>query len=91
MVNGLAFSSPLTSQNALQHSSNSSIHKHTDTLMAQTAMQGANCSSEAVWGSVSCSRILQRAARGVNQRPSDYSTIVQPGAENSFKVLISSN
>ena len=40
----------------------SSIHTHT--LMMEAAMQGANCSSGAIWGSVSWSRTLRHAARG---------------------------
>ena len=31
--------------------------------MAEAAMPGANCTSGAIWGSVSCSRILQHAAQ----------------------------
>ena len=31
--------------------------------MAETAMQGASCESEAIWGSVSCSRSLRHAAQ----------------------------
>ena len=44
-------------------------HSYTD------GMQGASCSSGAIWGSVSCSRMLQHAARGSwdsNQQPSNY-------------------
>ena len=33
------------------------------TLIAEAAMQGANCTSQAIWGSVSCSRTLQHAAQ----------------------------
>ena len=32
-------------------------------LMAEAVMQGANCTSGAIWGSVSCSRTLQHAAQ----------------------------
>ena len=43
-------------------------------LMAEAAMQGANCTSGAIWGSVSCSRILQHASQfsrswDLNQQP----------------------
>ena len=37
-------------------------------LMAEAATQGANCTSGAIWGSVSCSGILRHAAQlGLNQ------------------------
>ena len=67
MVNGLAFlllfSRLLTTQSftitiALQYLQHSPIH----TLMAEAAMQGANCTSGAIWGSLTCSRVLQHAA-----------------------------
>ena len=44
-------------------------------LMAEVAMQGASCTSAAIWGSVFLSKILWHAALGSrdsNQRPSDY-------------------
>ena len=47
----------------LQHLSVSPIHTHIHTLLAEAAMQGANCSSGAIWGSVSCSGSLRHAAR----------------------------
>ena len=50
----------------------SSCHNHT--AMAEAAVQGANCSSGALWSSVSCSRMLTRAARDSSRRPSDYWT-----------------
>ena len=50
-------------------------HPHIDTQMAEAAMQDTNCSSGAIWGSVSCSRTLQHAGGDSwdsNKRPSDY-------------------
>ena len=75
-LNGLAFPVywPLkaTSQRL---STCSAIYTHICTVMAEAAMQVANCSSGAIWGSVSGSGILQHAARrswDSNQWPSDY-------------------
>ena len=48
-------------------------------LMAEATVQGANCTSGAIWGSVSCSRTLRHAAQpsparswDLNQRPSNH-------------------
>ena len=55
----------------------SSIHTHIHTLMAEAAVEGASCSSEAIWGSVTYSKALQhvaRRSRDSNQQPSYYET-----------------
>ena len=51
------FFSLLTAQSASQHLSHSNIN----TVMTEAAMQGANCTSGAVWDSISCSRTLWHA------------------------------
>ena len=70
MVNDLAvllrFCSLLTAQSALQYIPHSPIHTHIHTLMANSAMQGAFCSSGAIWGSASCSRTLRHAWYGIS-------------------------
>ena len=60
LFKSLLFSSLLTAQSALQNLP----HSPNNTLMAKAAMHGANYSSGAIWGSVSCSRTLRYAAGG---------------------------
>ena len=76
-INGLAFLHHFSSllfqsaQSALQHLSYSSIHTHLHTVMAEAAMQGANCSSGTIWVTV----LRSHAAGGVrdsNQQHSNY-------------------
>ena len=58
---------PISSaQNILQYLQHSPIHAHIHTLMAEAAMQGADCSSGAIWGSVSCSRLDLKTQDSLN-------------------------
>ena len=57
-------SSLTTVQSAVQYMPHSPINTHIHILMTKAAMQGANFSSEAIWGSGSFSRTLQHATRG---------------------------
>ena len=57
-----AQASLLTAQSDLQHLSHSPTHTHIHTLMADSATQGANRSSGAIWGFVSCSSTVWHAA-----------------------------
>ena len=55
------------------------IHTRIHTLMTEAAMQGASCSSGAIWGGVSCSRTLaQHATGGVGIRNGDLPITRRP-------------
>ena len=56
-------SKDIQTQSTSQYLPHSHTHTHIHTLMEEAAMQGANCTSGAIWGSVSCSRTLRHAAQ----------------------------
>lgn len=67
----------LTAHNTSQHLSNSLIHAHIHTLIAEAGCKVPTYSAGTIWVSVFCPRMLGHAARGVwdsSQRPSDYWT-----------------